>query len=152
MQVIVAVVGRARHAILGPAAHEYESRAARYWPLKVEEVRDAGGRLPPVEAREREGRALLQISGDAYLVACDVGGRSYDSPGFSRWLQQRREQARDLCIVIGGAHGLSAEVLRAADLRLSLAPWTLPHELARVVLAEQLYRAGTIVRGEPYHK
>ena len=68
------------------------------------------------------------------------------------WLQREREDGRDVSFVIGGAHGLSAAVRAASRTRISLAPWTLSHELARLVLAEQLYRAGTIIRGEPYHK
>lgn len=153
MKVIVAVVGRARHAALGPAAREYEERASRYWPLIVKEVREGGpASMPAAEIRDREGRALLAAAGEAMLVACDAAGRAFNSPAFARWLQARREQARDVCFAIGGANGLSPAVLDAAELRLSLGSWTLPHELARVVLAEQLYRAGSIVRGEPYHK
>ena len=75
-----------------------------------------------------------------------------DSAAFSTWLQGQREGGRDVAFVIGGAFGLSPTLLRRAAVRLELAPWTLPHELARLVLAEQLYRAGTIVRREPYHK
>ena len=74
------------------------------------------------------------------------------SAAFSQWLAAARDEARDVAIVIGGAFGLSDAVLKTATMRLSLAPFTLPHELARVVLAEQVYRAGTIARGEPYHK
>jgi 23S rRNA (pseudouridine1915-N3)-methyltransferase len=67
-------------------------------------------------------------------------------------VQEARERARDIAFVIGGAYGLAESLVTSAQLRLALAPWTLPHELARLVLAEQLYRAGTIARGEPYHK
>jgi 23S rRNA (pseudouridine1915-N3)-methyltransferase len=67
-------------------------------------------------------------------------------------MQNERERARDVALVIGGAFGLGANVREKQSASLSLAPWTLPHELARLVLAEQLYRAGTIARGEPYHK
>jgi 23S rRNA (pseudouridine1915-N3)-methyltransferase len=67
-------------------------------------------------------------------------------------MQQLRESGRDVAFAIGGAFGVSDAVRNAAWQRLSLAPWTLPHELARLVLAEQLYRAGSILRGEPYHK
>jgi 23S rRNA (pseudouridine1915-N3)-methyltransferase len=86
------------------------------------------------------------------LVACDPGGTAMTSESFAAWLQARRESATDVAFVIGGAYGLSDDVRSRASLRLTLAPWTLPHELARLVLAEQLYRAGTIVRKEPYHK
>lgn len=74
------------------------------------------------------------------------------SEQFARWLQDLREKARDVAVLIGGAFGLSDVVRARAAVSISLAPWTLPHELARLVLAEQLYRAGTIIRGEPYHK
>ena len=74
------------------------------------------------------------------------------SEQFAQWLQRRREQAKDVAFVIGGAHGLGEATQRVASSRLALAPWTLPHEIARLVLAEQLYRAGTIMRREPYHK
>ncbi len=67
-------------------------------------------------------------------------------------MQTSRESARDIAIVIGGAHGLSTELKSRASRRISMGGWTLPHEMARLVLAEQMYRAGTIVRGEPYHK
>jgi 23S rRNA (pseudouridine1915-N3)-methyltransferase len=74
------------------------------------------------------------------------------STAFAKWMQSARESGRDVAFAIGGAFGLGDNVVAAASMKLALAPWTLPHELARVVLAEQLYRAGTIVRGEPYHK
>lgn len=74
------------------------------------------------------------------------------SEQFARWMRQARDEARDVAFVIGGALGLAPTLRARARTRLALAPWTLPHELARLVLAEQLYRAGTIARGEPYHK
>jgi 23S rRNA (pseudouridine1915-N3)-methyltransferase len=71
---------------------------------------------------------------------------------FASWLTAERDRSADVALVIGGAFGLADEVRDRSALSLALAPWTLSHELARLVLAEQLYRAGTIVRGEPYHK
>ena len=112
----------------------------------------AKGRTPEF-VREREGeRILAQVPTGATLVACAEGGKAMTSAAFASWLQGIRDEARDLAIAIGGAFGLSDAVTKAAALRLALAPFTLPHELARVVLAEQVYRAGTITRGEPYHK
>ena len=154
MAFTLAVVGRARHAGLADAIRDYETRAARYWPLAVREVREESARsLPPAAVRGREwARLAEQVPVGARIVACDPGGESMDSPGFAAWLRQHRDAACDLAFVIGGAYGLPDEARRASSTRLSLAPWTLPHELARLVLAEQLYRAGTIARGEPYHK
>lgn len=139
---------------MAAAIGEYEQRAAHYWPFEAIEVREEPARSgAPDLIREREGERLLRaVPAGAHLVACDPLGRSWDSEAFARWVQEERERARDVAFVIGGAFGLSEAVRRAARTRLSLAPWTLPHELARLVLAEQIYRAGTIGRGEPYHK
>ncbi len=154
MRVIVAVVGKPKNSSLAGAIADYETRAARYWPLEIVEVREESGRgMSPGMVKKREGARLRERIGErARAVVCDPGGRSFDSPRFASWMQAERESGRDLVFVIGGAHGLSDELRDNARMRLSLAPWTLPHEIARLILAEQLYRAGTIVRGEPYHK
>jgi 23S rRNA (pseudouridine1915-N3)-methyltransferase len=154
MQIVVAVVGKPRDAVLAAAIREYETRAARYWPLEVREVREESGRsVPPDQLREREAERLVgKVPAGAHVVSCDQGGLTMSSETFAQWLQRRREEARDVAFVIGGAFGLGDAVRNISSTRLSLAPWTLPHELARLVLAEQLYRAGTIVRREPYHK
>ena len=154
MQFVVAVVGKPRDANLAGAIREYETRAARYWPLQIQEVREEPARSGSADlVREREGERLLAaLPAGAQIVACDVIGKTMSSEQFAAWLQQLRERARDVGIVIGGAYGLGDVVKQRATSSLSLAPWTLPHELARLVLAEQLYRAGTIGRGEPYHK
>ena len=154
MRVLVIVVGKPREPGLAAAIEEFESRAARYWPLDVHEVREEPARGASADlVREREGERLLaKVPAGADVVACDVGGTAMTSDAFAQWLQRTRESARSVALLIGGAYGLSGGVRARAKSRLSLAPWTLPHELARLVLAEQLYRAGTIVRGEPYHK
>ena len=153
MRLTVAVVGKPRNAALSAAIQDYETRAARYWPLDVHEVKEERSTsLTPRIVRQKEGDRLAERAGNARLVACDASGVSYTSERFAEWLRTERDRDRDLAFVIGGAFGLSEEVLEKSAVRLSLAPWTLAHELARLVLAEQLYRAGTIVRGEPYHK
>ena len=153
MKVIVAAVGRPRNAALAAAIEHYEARAARYWPLEIREVREEtarGDRADVVRAKEAE-RLASRVEG-ASVIACDEHGAAMTSSKFARFLQDARERARDVAFVIGGAYGLADSVRDAAQTRLALAAWTLPHELARLVLAEQLYRAGTIIRGEPYHK
>lgn len=151
MKFRVVVVGKARDASLAGAIAEYEARAARYWPLEVHEVREEPGRGADL-VRAREGERLLARAAGGLLVVCDERGESMTSSAFAAWMQGQREAARDVSFVIGGAHGLDPAVRAAAGRLLLLAPWTLPHEMARLVLAEQLYRAGTIVRREPYHK
>lgn len=154
MRVVVAVVGKPRDLHLAAAIEEYETRAARYWPLSVVEVREASGRgVSAEDAREREGAKLLErIPEGAILIACDERGDRFTSASFAQLLIAARDGARDVGFIVGGAFGLPERVRSAASRAIQMAPWTLPHELARLVLAEQLYRAGTIARGEPYHK
>jgi 23S rRNA (pseudouridine1915-N3)-methyltransferase len=154
VRLVVAVVGKPRDRHLAAAIDEYETRAARYWPLEVVEVREASGRgVAAPEVREREGARLLErVPESARVVACDERGDRLTSQELSAFLSAARDRAQDLAFVIGGAFGLPDAVRTRASRSIQLAPWTLPHELARLVLAEQLYRAGTIVRGEPYHK
>ncbi|MEO7368926.1 MAG: 23S rRNA (pseudouridine(1915)-N(3))-methyltransferase RlmH [Gemmatimonadaceae bacterium] len=154
MRLTVAAVGKPRNGAIAEAIRDYETRAARYWPLDVHEVREerAAGGVTPRIVTDREGERLAEKIGSSRIVACDPNGNSLSSEKFADWLQHERELNRDTAFVIGGAFGLSERILRDAAMKISLAPWTLPHELARLVLAEQLYRAGSIVRGEPYHK
>ena len=152
MKVVIAAVGKPRHAVLAAAIEHYEERAARYWPLEVREVKEESGRASPEQVKEKEAERLAARTEGAAVVVCDERGTSMTSPEFARFLQGARERARDVAFVIGGAYGLAESIRAGAQRRIALAPWTLPHELARLVLAEQLYRAGTIVRGEPYHK
>ena len=154
MRVIVAAVGKPRDRHLAAAIEDYETRAARYWPLVVTEVREASGRgVSAADARRREGERLLErLPAGALVLACDERGDRLTSSEFATLIVGTRDAARDVAFVVGGAYGLDDAVRRSAARSLQLAPWTLPHELARLVLAEQLYRAGTIARGEPYHK
>jgi 23S rRNA (pseudouridine1915-N3)-methyltransferase len=103
-------------------------------------------RIELVEVREDE-KVPPRIPARAFTVLLASDGRSLDSVELSRWLEDRRQSGRDLCFVIGGPRGLELDV----DMRLSLGPMTLPHQLARVVLLEQLYRSHKILAGEPYH-
>jgi 23S rRNA (pseudouridine1915-N3)-methyltransferase len=103
--------------------------------------------------REREGQRLLDACEGADVIACDATGPQMASDEFAGWMRETRERGgRDVAFLIGGAFGLSDVVRTRARSSLGFSRWTLPHEIARLVLAEQLYRAGTITRGEPYHK
>jgi 23S rRNA (pseudouridine1915-N3)-methyltransferase len=154
MRFTVVAVGKPRDAALAAAIRDYEERAARYWPLAYVEVREEPSRSKsPAEVLSREASRLREaVPKGSALWVCDAGGKSRTSSEFATWLQRARENARDVAFVIGGAFGLDAELKSDAAGTLSLSTLTFPHELARLVLAEQLYRAGTIVRGEPYHK
>jgi 23S rRNA (pseudouridine1915-N3)-methyltransferase len=154
MRFLIVSVGRPRDRALSEAIHEYETRAARYWPLETKEVREEPARSSaPALVREREGQRLLDACEGADVIACDAMGPQMASDEFAGWMRGKRERGeRDVAFLIGGAFGLSDDVRSRARSLLGFSRWTLPHELARLVLAEQLYRAGTIARGEPYHK
>jgi 23S rRNA (pseudouridine1915-N3)-methyltransferase len=104
-------------------------------------------RLSLVEVREDE-QVERRIPDRAYVSLLDAGGTAYTSEELARWLEDRRQAGRDVCFVVGGPYGTSLE---RCDHRLSLGPMTLPHQLARVVLLEQLFRAHKILANEPYH-
>jgi 23S rRNA (pseudouridine1915-N3)-methyltransferase len=122
--------------------------------LEVIEVRDEPlQRGTPDEVREREGRRIAPHLGAWHAIALDRTGQARTSEQLAELLRELEERPpQRTAFVIGGAHGLDAALLAAAADRLSLGPLTLPHQLARVVLGEQLYRATTILRGEPYHR
>jgi 23S rRNA (pseudouridine1915-N3)-methyltransferase len=152
VKVRIIAVGRPAAGPVRDAIAEYERRATRYWPLEIAEVRAEPARSRSAdEVRRLEGARLLERA-SGVMVALDERGRSMSTEVFARWMTDRRDRAEDMTFLIGGAFGLDAVVRDRASLVLSLSPWTLPHEMARLILAEQLYRAGTIQRGEPYHK
>jgi 23S rRNA (pseudouridine1915-N3)-methyltransferase len=147
------VVGRARGP-LAAAAEEYERRIARYARLDVVEVRDEPlQHRSPAEVLAREAERITERIGDDRLIAFDREGISIDSERFAELLREGLETPPGrLSFVIGGAVGLAPTLMERASLRLSLGSFTLPHQLARVVAGEQIYRAFTIIRGEPYHR
>jgi 23S rRNA (pseudouridine1915-N3)-methyltransferase len=155
VKVHVVVVGKVKGAF-ADAVRDYEQRAARYWKLSVTEVAAGapGSQAPADRVREAEGeRILARLPDGLDVVALAREGEGMGSRELASWLADLgTRSAPGVCFVIGGAYGLDERVLRRAKRTLSLSDLTLPHEMARLVLAEQLYRAGTIVRGEPYHK
>lgn len=154
MRLRVIVVGRPAK-LLHDAIAEYELRAGRYWNLEVIEVKEEKGRTGgESKVRDAEGERILQRVGAGYeLIALTRGGEGWSSTQLAQHIDRAAVQGRQgVAFAIGGAFGLSDAVLGAAARRLQLSTFTMPHELARLMLAEQLYRAGTISRGEPYHK
>ena len=134
MKLTILAVGRLRPPYADDVAH-YLKMLRRYASVDV------------VELREGEDVAR-RIPDRAFVVLLDAGGGQMTSEDFAAWLEARRHEGRPVCFVIGGAFGIA---LPSADLTLSLGRMTLPHQLARVVLVEQLYRAHRILAGEPYH-
>ena len=127
-------VGKVKAPYADDEAH-YRRLLAKHARVDVVEVADDAALARRVPER-------------AYVSLLDHGGKAYSSEGFARWLEERRQAGRDVCFVVGGAFGTA---LGRSDHRLSLGPMTLPHQLARVVLIEQIYRAHKIIAREPYH-
>lgn len=158
MPFTIIAVGKQREPHFRSAALEYQRRLSRYCRLQVREVADEkepGGLSIALVTRamDLEGQRILdQVKPGDTLVALCVEGEMLDSPAFSRRLAAWQDSAAQVCFVIGGSLGLSEAVLRRADLKLSLSRMTLPHQLARVVLLEQIYRGFKIINGERYHK
>lgn len=154
MKLTVIAVGRPG-ALLAEAIGEYERRAQRYWPLEFVEVkqeRGTHGTTDDVRGAESK-RALDRVPAGHAIFALTRTGNPLSSTRLARMLETMATRAEPgAAFLIGGALGLSGDALRLADRRLRLSTMTLPHDLARLVLAEQLYRAGTISRREPYHK
>jgi 23S rRNA (pseudouridine1915-N3)-methyltransferase len=150
MRVIVAAVGRDR---AGPARDLFEEYCRRApWPVRLAEI--APRTSQPLERRlDEEGQRLLKaVPKDAVLVALAEAGTQTDSKGFARRLGRWQGRAGTLVFAIGGADGLSRSVLDQAEATLAFGRMTWPHRLVRVMLAEQIYRAGTILAGHPYHR
>ncbi len=134
---------------------EYQKRLRTPLVLELHEIsvatRSAGEN--PVRAVQREGADMLAAIGkDDYVVALEIAGKPMSTERLSTWLAERMRDARPLALLIGGPDGLSPTVLERADQTWSLSPLTLPHALVRVVVAEQIYRAMSMLAGHPYHR
>lgn len=155
MRVYVLAVGRIVEPGLRAAAEMYEQRIGRYFRLEVREIGvPARAKGDPRTVREAEAERLMAAApASCDLVALTRNGQGMSSRRLATYLEELGTYGREgVAFVLGGAEGLGPRVLDAARYRLTLSPMTLSHDLARVVLLEQLYRAGTIMRGEPYHR
>lgn len=151
MRIHVIAVGRARR---GPARELFEDYCGRLsWPVALKEVEEKR-KLTAPERKAREGELLLAaIPGGATIVALDAGGRALGSTELAKRMGDWRDSGvSDLAFLVGGADGLAKPVTEKAGLVLSLGPMTWPHMLVRAMLAEQLFRAQSILTGHPYHR
>lgn len=158
MNVAVIGVGKLRERCFREAADEYKkrlSRFGRFEEIEVADLPEPQRASPALEERIRrqEGEAILQkLKRDDIVVALCIDGQALDSPRFARTLAELADTGRRVAFVVGGSLGLSPEVVGRARLRLSFSPMTFPHQLARVMLFEQLYRACKLNARERYHK
>ena len=153
MQIVIAAVGRLGRTAEQALARAYAERATangRGIGLGPVEIVEVEARKP---GRAAEAEALAPAIADAHLIACDEHGQAMTSRALAERMAALRDQGqRKLAFAIGGADGLDAGILRHARERLAFGPQTWPHALARLMLAEQIYRATTILAGQPYHR
>ncbi len=153
MKITLLAIGRLGRSPEAGLVRDYAERASaagRALGLGPVEVVELESRKP---GKAAEGELLLQHLNDAHVIACDEHGKAYPSRAFAaRVAKLRDDGARRLVLVIGGADGHAPELLARADETLAFGPQTWPHALARVMLAEQVYRAVTILAGGPYHR
>ena len=151
MRISIVAVGKA--GSLASAIREYQARARRFWALEVIEVRQARGKAAAQVLRAEAVSIGARLRPGFARVAVTRGGDRYSSPELARWLGRLAEgPVPGVHFLVGGAFGLDEELRGTCGHRLSLSPMTLPHDLARLLLVEQLYRAGTILGNLPYHK
>jgi 23S rRNA (pseudouridine1915-N3)-methyltransferase len=159
MRLIIAAIGRLKDGPDRELADRYikrleqAGRALRFTPVDVIELPEARGDNVDTRKADEASRLITKLAGVEYVIALDEHGRSLTSPAFADLLAKKRDAGTgSLAFVIGGPDGHGPALLARADYKLTLSPMTLPHGLARIVLAEQLYRATTILSGHPYHR
>lgn len=146
------MVGRTERGHVGNGLAHYLERVRHAVPVEEVVLPEAGRGTADVQARLEEGRILAALRPGERVVVLDERGKALTSRGFAERLGAWRDQGvRDVAFVIGGAFGVTDAVRARADLLLSLSPMTFPHQLVRVLFAEQLYRAFSILKGTPYH-
>ena len=154
MRLLVVAAGTRLPDWVNAGFEEYAGRLTRDYRLELKEIalgQRAAGATAQAIAKEGE-KMLAALPQGGYVVAMQVGGRNLSSEQLAQFLQARARDGRDVVFCIGGPEGLAPEVDARADFKWSLSGLTLPHALARVVLAEALYRAVTIIKGHPYHR
>ncbi len=145
MRVRILAVGTRMPEWVTTAYEDYTRRMRKDMRVDLEEI-------PVGRARVDEEKRLLERIGDDYLVALDERGKSLTTLQLAKWLGERQQDGRNLTFVIGGPDGLGPNVLLKATLRWSLSTLTFPHAMVRVILAEQLYRAHSVLQNHPYHR
>lgn len=155
MKISLWSIGKANESYVKEGVGEFTKRISKYYPVEwtIIPVPKNAGMLSEMDLKKKEGEIILQwLRQDDYLVALDERGKEFTSVSLSQFLQQRAtESTRNLVFLIGGAFGLDEQVIKKAKFKWSLSQLTFPHQLVRLILAEQIYRACTILQNEKYH-
>lgn len=155
MKITLLLIGSTDKKYIKEGIDDYLKRVTFYLPFEMKIIPDIKNNrnLTAAQQKEREGKAILELvaSGDT-LILLDEIGTELSSTGFAKWIEKRMiTGTRQLTFVVGGPYGFSEAVYQRADAKISLSKMTFPHQLVRLIFAEQLYRAMTIIKGEPYH-
>lgn len=159
VKITIAAVGKVREKFIKDGIKEYTKRLSRFCNIEIIEVQDeqVPNNISITQEeliRKKEGeRILKRIRQDSILIALDINGEKFDSEGFAKKINQYAIIGNPhITFIIGGSIGLDYEIIKTANLKLSLSDMTFPHQLVRVILLEQIYRSFKIIKGEPYHK
>ena len=153
MKISLLVIGKTTDGRLVSLIDDYRQRLSHYVPFELvilPDIKNAKS-LTQDQLKAAEGEAILAKVGTTEVVLLDEHGAEYRSVDFASWLQKKMGSGRDLTLVIGGAYGFSPAVYERANGKLSLSQMTFSHQMIRLMAIEQIYRAMTILRGEPYH-
>jgi len=148
-------IGKTHESYIKPGVEEFTKRISRYYKVEwnIIPVPKNAGMMSEMDLRKKEGEMILEwLNKDDYLVALDENGKQFDSKGLAKFIQSRaNESVKQIVFLIGGAYGLDQSILKRANYTWSLSDLTFPHQLVRLILAEQVYRACTILKNEKYH-
>jgi len=155
MKLSIWTIGKRNESYIKEGVEEFTKRISNYFPVEwniIPSLKNAGLYTQP-DLKKKEAEMILQnLKQDDFLVALDENGKQFNSEGVAGFLQQRAgEGTKQIVFLIGGAYGLDDQVLQKARIKWSLSQLTFPHQLVRLILAEQIYRACTILRNEKYH-
>lgn len=148
----IITVGALKEKYLKDAIEEYQKRLRKYTELELIEVKDEG-LLPPMQAMEKEGEKIKKhISEKDYIITLEIEGKQFTSEEFSKKIEDIQMINSNITFIIGGSYGIGRSIKERAKLHLSFSKMTFPHQLFRVLLLEQIYRAYKIINNESYHK
>jgi 23S rRNA (pseudouridine1915-N3)-methyltransferase len=154
MKISFIFTGKTKSDYIHKAVEEYYKRLKYYVNTDIIVVPDLRNtkKMTRDEQKRKEGEGILKVLPERNLViALDENGRELSSPRFANFLNKKMIEGRDISMIIGGAYGFSEKVLESADVKISLSKMTFSHQMVRMILLEQVYRAFTILRNEPYH-
>ena len=154
MKITFFFTGKTKIPYIEEGIRDYFSRLKHYNKFEIKVIPDVKNtkNMTKAEQMKREGEAILkEISGNEILILLDENGKKYSSVEFSGFLNRRILEGRDICMIIGGPFGFWGEVIKKSRFRISLSAMTFSHQMVRMILLEQVYRAFTIIKGEPYH-